>query len=98
MKNEAALQRKIQQYLKARGVYCNKNQGGPTSRGRPDLEGCYCGLYWALEVKMPGRENTLTDHQAHSLASIKEAGGYAEVATSTEDARIMLKHLDKLRR
>jgi len=47
---------------------------------------------------MPGRENTLTDHQAHSLASIKEAGGYAEVATSTEDARIMLKHLDKLRR
>jgi hypothetical protein len=54
--------------------------------GLPDIMGCYQGTFFGLEVKLPGKEHTLTERQSHTLATIKRAGGKASMITSVEEA------------
>jgi Holliday junction resolvase len=45
--------------------------------GIPDFLVCYRGLFIAIEVKAPGKEDTLTAWQEKELNAIVEAGGRA---------------------
>lgn len=46
-------------------------------KGIPDIIACYKGVFIAIEVKAPGKENTLTVWQDKELHAILDAGGYA---------------------
>jgi hypothetical protein len=54
--------------------------------GLPDIIGCVSGTFIGLEVKLPGKEHTLTKRQAHRLAQITKAGGKAAMVTSVSQA------------
>ena len=64
------------------GSFWTKIHGGAYQQsGLPDLIGCVEGVFFGIEVKMPGKEDTLTKLQNHTLEQIIEAGGLALVAT-----------------
>lgn len=85
--NEAALRTKIVKALRRYSGWWMVTHGGMyTSRGIPDIMGCYAGRLVGFEVKTPERVHTLTERQARCLADIKRAGGIAAVITSVDDA------------
>lgn len=84
---EARLSRKIVVRLRALGAFVTKVHGGPMQTGGlPDIAGCYKKRFFGIEVKMPGREGTLTPRQAAKLQAIQDAGGRVGVATSVFEA------------
>lgn len=84
---EARLSRKIVKRLGDLGAFASKVHGGPMQTGGlPDIVGCYDGHFFGIEVKMPGREKTLTPRQANKLQTIKDAGGRVGVATNVFEA------------
>jgi hypothetical protein len=54
--------------------------------GMPDIIGCYNGRFIGLEVKLPGKEHTLTERQAHRIHQINKAGGFSAMVTSVDQA------------
>jgi hypothetical protein len=95
---EGKLQGKIRKELEEDGAYVNKNHGGQFSSGRPDIEGCLKGYHFGLEVKMPGRENTVTKHQQYHLDCIAEAGGISAVVSDPDSAVRIVREGVKQRR
>lgn len=81
--------------LRGLGAYVNKNHGGPNSQGRPDLEGCYRGMHFGIELKLPGKEKNVTELQKSQLRAIKKAGGLGVVATRVDQMDKVIKILDK---
>jgi hypothetical protein len=70
------------------GVLAWKIHGNPMqTRGLPDVLGLIRGYFFGLEVKVPGKEHTLTAIQAATLRHIAEAGGISAMVTSVEEAR-----------
>lgn len=63
--------------------------------GLPDLLICYKGKFIGLEVKVPGKEKTLTALQKKWLKSIRRAGGLSYMVTSTEMAVSAVRKVDK---
>jgi hypothetical protein len=55
-------------------------------RGLPDIIGCYAGKFYGMEVKLPGKENTLTAIQQYRISEINKNGGKAIMITSIEEA------------
>lgn len=85
--NEAALRRAIVRSLRQYSGWWVVTHGGQFQQGGlPDIIGCYAGKFYGLEVKMPGKEHTLTPRQSHALKSIKAAGGKARMVTSISEA------------
>lgn len=85
---EKHLVTKIRRALQTRGCFVEKIHGGLyQSAGLPDLVGCKDGHFFGIEVKVPGREHTLTPRQAAALEEIRKHGGLAGVAVSIEDAQ-----------
>jgi hypothetical protein len=85
--NEAALRKTIVRSLRTYSGWWIVTHGGQFQQGGlPDIIGCYGGWFIGLEVKMPGKEHTLTERQAHALKKIKEAGGKAKMVTSVSEA------------
>ena len=83
---ETAIVNAVRAYLKRKGAYVEKNHGSPfVVRGRPDLEGCLRGRYFAFEVKRPGQEPT--DIQRWALEQILKAGGLCAVVHSLDEAK-----------
>lgn len=86
-KPESRLSTKIIKTLRARtDGWWVKIPGTAFSAGLPDIIGCVDGKFYGLEVKLPGREKTLTARQAFILDQIALAGGTAAVVTSVEEA------------
>lgn len=86
---ESRLQTKIQKALQKEfpSSFFFKTHGGPYQRaGIPDIIGSVKGFFIGIEVKVPGRENTLTDLQQHTIDQINESGGLAFMSTNPEDA------------
>lgn len=82
---ESTLQKKIKKALQKEGGFWVKVHGGPYQRvGLPDLIGCYKGKFIGIEVKVPGREDTLTKRQSRILRQIESEGGIAFMSTSVE--------------
>jgi hypothetical protein len=91
MPTETQLVARIMLMLERRGAYANKNHGSPFQRmGRPDIEGCLDGSFFAFEVKLPGHTQDLTPLQARALDEIRTAGGYSTMITSIEEAEAAL--------
>lgn len=94
--NEAALTTKIRLACKKRGAYIFKARGDPRqTKGVPDLVMCYQGSFVAMEVKVPGRERTLTKNQAENIKRIGEAQGYAAVVTTVKQAMEILDEVEE---
>lgn len=69
-----------------------KTHGGPFQMaGLPDIIGLHRGVFIGIEVKCPGKEDTLTQKQINVLGKIKSAGGIAFMSTSPEDTLKKLK-------
>lgn len=89
-KSESSVQAEIVRNLKDLGHYPVRVSRSNVS-GIPDLIVCLkpSGLFLAIECKRSsgGKVSAL---QARSIAQIREAGGYAMIAESWEDVRIML--------
>jgi len=63
-----------------------KIHGGPyQEKGVSDILGCLQGRFIAIEAKMPGKEENITDLQKKFLEQIRGNGGIAIVATYVED-------------
>jgi len=54
-----------------------------SGRGWPDIIGCYCGLFFGLEVKCEG--SAVTPLQVERLNQIRDAGGVASIVRSIDD-------------
>lgn len=85
--NEATLRRAIVRTLRQYSGWWYVTHGAQFQQGGlPDIIGCYAGRFYGLEVKLPGKEHTLTERQAHTLKNIKQAGGRARMVTSISEA------------
>lgn len=60
-------------------------QANPYRRGDPDVLACLDGRFVAFEVKLPGRERTLTKLQERAVREIECAGGTARMVTSVDE-------------
>lgn len=86
---ETDLQRKVRDALILRfpGSRFYKIPGGPYgTAGLPDLVGCVYGHFVAIELKLPGKEDTLTPRQRQCLERLRDSGAYAAMATTVEQA------------
>ena len=93
---ESGLQRAIVKDLRAAGAYVNKNHGGPNSQGRPDLEGCYRGVHFLLEVKLPGNRKGATENQKRHILMARKAGSVSHVVRSRKAAKNLITYIDSM--
>lgn len=91
---EAQLTAKIRKRTVERGAWMRKVHGGPHGAGWPDLFGVYRGLALPWEVKLPGREKTLTELQRQTLLDLRAAGALALVISSVRQADHVLDCID----
>ena len=69
-----------------------KTHGGLYQRiGLPDILGVHRGRFIGIEVKCPGKENTITKNQQRTLNLINLYGGVGFMSTSPEDTNHKLK-------
>ena len=69
-----------------------KTHGGLYQRiGLPDILGVHRGRLIGIEVKCPGKEDTLTKNQEKTLRLIRLYGGVGFMSTSTEDTKAKLR-------
>lgn len=91
MTTEARLRTAIIKNLTAyAGWWIVTHADGFGERGVPDIIGCYAGKFYGLEVKVPGKEYTLTEVQSRVIAKINRAGGKAGMVTSVQQAMDMV--------
>ena len=81
---ESEIQAKICDMLTAANAKWTKTKVN-TRSGDPDLIVCYNGLYYGIEVKVPGKMPT--ELQTEKLLLVHKAGGIAFYAQSVEDVR-----------
>ena len=63
--------------------------GWTTVTVRPDMVGKRHAVFTAIEVKQPGRSPSPTQRQF--IATVRQSGGYAGVATDEHSARLICK-------
>lgn len=99
-KAETSLVRDIRVTLRAKvGGFWIKTHGSMyAQQGVPDLIGCVEGYFIGLEVKMPGKEGTLTPLQEETLQQITMEGGDASMVTSVGDAIFYVENFLKTKR
>ena len=54
--------------------------------GLPDLLGCYRGIFFGIETKMPERRENISSRQDYVHWQISEAGGKVAICTSRQEA------------
>ena len=98
-KNESALtatlQRRIKEYMGKDG-FIWKARGDPRqTKGIPDVCGVYHGFFVYWEVKMPGREKTLTKNQAEVIKRLDNAGAVGAVVTNWKETLRVLTEVEE---
>lgn len=85
---ESGLQRRIRKKLEREvgGKWFKVHGSVFQESGITDLIGCVEGLYFAIEVKRPGKLKTTSDIQMSFMGEIADAGGHAEVVTNAKEA------------
>ena len=85
---EAYLTDKIKKALRTKcgGRWIMIHGSGYQETGISDIIGCYRGVFYAIEVKLPGKEKTLTLLQKDFIYDIRKTGGRACMVTSVEEA------------
>lgn len=103
MKNEAALQSTVLDWLRGPSVggkWENRAPGPFTSKGVPDIVGCFRGRYIAIELKNPNdhHEPRATDTrwpaQRMFLRAVFNNGGIALGCNNFEAVRILVVHIN----
>ena len=64
--------------------------------GVPDIIGCYKGVFFAIEVKAPGRLNGVTALQQIQIDGINKAMGYAIAADSVNLVHALFAQIDRM--
>ena len=84
----------ILKYLKTvPNCFSWKEHGGMYgTAGIPDIICCYCGRFFAFEVKT--ETGKLTKLQESTIRKIKEAKGQAFKVTSVEEVKQILEHME----
>jgi hypothetical protein len=63
--------------------------------GIPDIVGCYKGVFFAIEVKAPGKLTNVTALQRIQLNAINQAQGWAIAADSVQHVHELFELIDK---
>jgi len=93
---ERTVVKKILVRLRARGGFWIKVHGSPFQiAGIPDILGCYRGRFIAFEVKRDA-SGKATLLQLYTIKKITQAGGFARVIFTVEQAEAILNRLDEL--
>jgi len=93
---ESALTKKMVERLKERGAWARKIHGNMYTAGLPDIMAVYRGWGLGLEVKVPGREKTLTAIQQKTLDLISDADGFGRMVTSVDHIDELLDEIDRI--
>lgn len=87
---ESRLSRRIIDALKAEyghDIFLFKVHGGPMMMaGLPDIIGCYRGMFFAFETKLPDHGNKPSERQSYVHRVMTRAGARVAVPQSTADA------------
>jgi hypothetical protein len=94
-KPENKLTGKVLSALHAEGAHAFKIHGNIYSRGISDILCCYRGQFVALEVKLPGKQKTLTALQRQFLLGVRKAQGKGYMITTVDAAIKVLRRIDK---
>ena len=93
--NESTLTTKIIKTLRIKGGFWFKVHGSAYQvTGLPDILGCYRGRFVAFEVKLPGKESTLSNRQRLMLHRVRQQGGYSAMLTSKRGALEAIQEID----
>lgn len=68
------------------GLWIKISAGPFQVAGLPDIVGCCNGMFFGIEVKIPGKEDTYTPLQQYWVAQINKAGGKATMVTTIKQA------------
>lgn len=93
---ESTLTKKMAERIKERGGWSRKIHGNMYTAGLPDIMAVYRGWGLGLEVKVPGREKTLTALQQKTLDLISDADGFGRMVTSVEQVDELLDEIDRI--
>lgn len=95
---ESRKSRKIMEALRAEGWFCFKVHGGAMMMaGLPDVIVCAEGHFIGLETKHYDTREGTSETQKLRHDQIRDAGGYAQVAISPEEAVAAVRRALKLR-
>ncbi len=94
---ESKLQRKIQKAIKKEfgGLWIKIHGNMYQKKGWPDLQGLVMGVSIHIEVKVPGKKNTVSDDQVKCIRQINKNGGFAFVSTTVTHSLIMIRKIIK---
>lgn len=89
---ETQITNRILKYLNETVTDCvaEKVMGNAFQFGRPDINGCWKGKCFRIEVKSPDHANKPTKIQMLNLAKWKKAGAITIVAYSLEDVKELI--------
>ena len=94
--DESKLTTLIIKALRRKGGFWFKIHGSAyQTSGIADIVGCYRGRFIALEVKIPGKERTLSKRQRLMLLRVRQHNGVSAVVTSTEAALEVILSVDR---
>lgn len=83
MTPEGKVKAEIKAFLDNIGAwYFMPSMMGYGRKGIPDIVGCFDRKFFAIEVKAPGKENTVTAWQTKELNAIRAANGLALVVSN----------------
>lgn len=71
---------------KVGGLWVKMHGSAYQTGGIPDLIGLVNGHFFGLEIKMPGKENTVTKKQQWFIEKIRQNGGTSAVVTNHKEA------------
>lgn len=79
-------------HCKAENVSGNAKQSG-----RPDINGCYCGRMFKIELKAPDNKNSASKKQSYELQRWHRAGAAVGVIYSMETLKDMMAAMELYR-
>ena len=91
---ESSFQSRALQYLNSiPGCRAENVSGNAIQSGRPDINGCYCGRMFKLELKVPDHKNTTTKKQDLELRKWAAVGAAVGVIYSMNSLKKFMEHL-----
>jgi hypothetical protein len=95
IKQETALQRRIQKLVESRGGYIKKNHGNMiTIKGLLDLTFTYKGFSCFFEVKTPDTKTNVSEEQGIHCRLARKASALTAIVSSTDEVISILDQLD----
>lgn len=93
---EKTIQTNILNYLNKEVNYCVAENvtGCASQKGRPDINGCWMGRSFRIEVKSPDNNYDVTKLQDTNLRKWAKAGSICFVAYSVEDVKAIINNED----